>query len=95
MVDFREAEVDLTKTVENLTILCKIWTNMSEKMMIKARSSGKVVILSEEVLVLTGEEVFLIPEEDFVVTILDVAKRGIDPLSVDTLVKMKVVGRML
>ena len=43
------------------------------------------MILTEEVLVLTKEEVVLIIEVVFMVIVSDVAKKGIDPLSVDTL----------
>jgi hypothetical protein len=71
--------------VENLTILCKISANLNGRMMTRTRPSGKVVILTEEVLVLTEEEVILILEVDFMVIFLDVAKKGIDLLNVDPL----------
>ena len=54
-------------------------------MIIKARTSGKVVILTEEVLVLTKEEVILILEVDFVVIVSDMVKKGIDLLNGDLL----------
>ena len=57
----------------------------------KARSNGKVVILTKEALILTEEEVILILEVDFMVIVLDVAKKGIDPLNVDFLK----VGRII
>jgi hypothetical protein len=53
--------------------------------MTEERPSGKVVILIEEVLVLTEEEVFLILEVVSMVIILDLVKKGIDPLRVDPL----------
>ena len=88
VVDSREAEVDLMEKVVDLTVLCKIRENMNERMTIKERPSGKVVIPIEEVLVLTKEEIILILEVVFMVIVLDVVKKGIDPLSVDTLVRM-------
>ena len=51
----------------------------------------KVVILTKEVLVLIEEKVILILEVDFMVIVLDVAKKGIDPLNVDLLK----VGRII
>ena len=95
MVDSRLAKVDLMEKVENLTILCKIREDMREKLMIKERPSGEVVVPTEEVLVLIKEDVILSLEEDFMVIILDVAKKDINLLDVDTLVKMKVVAGML
>ena len=65
MVDSREAEVDLMEKVVDLTIMCKIRENMSGKVMTKARPNGKVAILTEEILVLTEEEVILILEVVF------------------------------
>ena len=59
--------------------------------MTKARPNGKVVILTEEALILTREEVILILEVDFMVIILDVTKKGIDLLNVDPLK----VGRII
>ena len=53
--------------------------------MIKERESGKVVILTKEVLVLNEEEVILILEVVFVVIVSNVVKKGIDHLSVDPL----------
>ena len=60
VVDSREADEDLMEKIANLTILCKIKANMNGRMMKKVRSSEKVVILTDEVLVLTKEEVILI-----------------------------------
>ena len=79
----------------DLIILYKIRGNLNGIMMIKARSSGKMMIPTEEVLVLTEEEVILILEVFFIIIILDMTKKGIDPLNVDTLVRMKVVEGML
>ena len=59
--------------------------------MTKARLNGKVVILTEEALILTAEEVILILEVDFMVIVLDVAKKGIDLFNVDPLK----VGRII
>ena len=87
--------MDLMENVANLTILCKIRANLSGKMITKARLNRKVVILTEEVLVLTEEEVIVIIEVVFVVIVSNVAKKGINPLSVDTLVRMKKVTKML
>ena len=64
---------------------------MNGIMMTKTRLSGKVVVLIEEVLVLTEEEVILILEVDFMIIVLDVAKKGIDLLNVDLLK----VGRII
>ena len=77
MVDSREAEVDLMEKVADLTVLCRIKTNLNGRMMTKARPNGKVVILTEEGLILTEEEVILILEVVFLVIILDVANKGI------------------
>ena len=85
MVDSREVEVDLMEKVEDLTIFSKIRENLNGRMMTKIRQSGKVVVLTEEVLDLTKEEVILILEVVFGVIVLDVAKKGIDILNVDPL----------
>ena len=55
MVDSREVEVDLMEKVADLIVLCKIKENLNGRMMKKTRLNGKVVILTEEVLVLTKE----------------------------------------
>ena len=94
VVDSREVEVDLTKKVVDLTILCKIRENLNGRMMIKTRPSGKVVVHTEEVRDLTEEEAILILEVVFVVIVLDVVKKGIDPLHVDPL-KMDKVTKIL
>ena len=91
MVDSREAEVDLMEKVVHLTILCRIKENLNGRVMKKARLNGKVVILTEEALILTGEEVILILEVDFMVIVLDVEKKDIDLLNVDPLK----VGRII
>ena len=77
--------------VVDLTILCKIRKNMNGRMMIKTRSSGKVVVLTKEVLDLTEDEVILILEVVFMVFVSDVVKKGIDILNVDLLK----VGRII
>ena len=69
--------------------------NLNGGMIIKERLSGKVVILIEEVLVLIEEEVILIVEVVFVVIVSDVTKMDIDPLSVDPLLRMNNVTKML
>ena len=51
-----------------------------------------MVILAEEALLLTGEEVILILEVDFMVISLDVVEKGIDILNVDPL-KVGKIGR--
>ena len=61
----------------------------------KARPNGKVVMLTEEALSLTKEEVILILEMDFVVIVLDMVKKGIYTLSIDPLVRMNKVIKML
>ena len=91
MVDSREAEVDLMEKVVGLTILCRIKENLNGRMMTKSRPNGKVVMLTEEALILIEEEVILILEVDFMVIVLDVAKKGIDLLNVDPLK----VGRII
>ena len=91
VVDSREAEVDLMEKVADLTVLCRIKENLNGRVMTKARPNGKVVILTEEALLLTREEVILILEVDFMVIVLDVAKKDIYPLNVDLLK----VGRII
>ena len=56
--------------------------------MIKTRTSGKVVVHTEEVLDLTEEEVILILEVVFMVIVLDVVKKGIDLLKVGRIIEM-------
>ena len=91
VVDSREVEVDLMEKVENRTILCRIKANLNGRVMKKARPNGKVVILTEEALLLTGEEVILILEVDFIVIFLDVEKKGIDLLNVDLLKVARII----
>ena len=88
VVDSREAVVDLMEKVVDLTVLCRIKENLKGRVMIKARLNGKVVILTEEALLLTEEEVILILEVDFMVIVLDVAKKDIDPLKVGRIIEM-------
>ena len=64
---------------------------MNGRMMKNARPNGKVVILTNEALILIGEEVIPILEVDFMVIVLDVAKKCIDLLNVDPLK----VGRII
>ena len=77
--------------VADLTVLCRIKANLNGRMMTKARPNGKVVILTEEALLLIGEEVILILEVNFMVIVLDVEKRGIDLLNVDLLKVGKII----
>ena len=77
--------------VVDLTVLCRIKANLNGRVMTKARPNGKVVILTEEALLLTKEEVILILKVDFMVIVLNVAKKGIDLLNVDPLK----VGRII
>ena len=91
VVDSREAEVDLMVKVVDLTILCRIKANLNGRMMKKTRPFGKVVVHTEEVLVLTKKEVVFILEMVSVVIVLDVVKKGIDLLNVDLLK----VGRII
>ena len=91
MVDSREAEVDLMEKVADLIVLCKIKENLNVRMMTKEILNGKVVILIEEALILTKEDVILILEVDFMVIVLDVAKKGIDPLNVYLLKVGKII----
>ena len=91
MVDSREAEVDLMVKVVDLKVLYKIEENMNGRMMKKTRPSGKVVVLTKEVLVLTEEEVILIIEVVSVVIVSDVVKKGIDLLNVDLLKVVRII----
>ena len=81
MVDSREEEIDLKE-------------NLNGRMMKKERPNGKVVMLTEEALILTEEEVIPILEVDFMVIVSDVVKRDIDLLNVD-LLKMGIIIEML
>ena len=74
MVDSREVEVDLVEEVVDLIVLCKMSPNLNGRMMIKARPNGKVAIITEEVMVLTEEEVIFILKVVFMVIISDVEK---------------------
>ena len=81
--------------------LCRIKENLNRRVMEKARPNGKVVMLTEEMLILIEEEVILIEEEvililevDFMVIVLDVAKKGIDPLNVDLLKVGRIIEMM-
>ena len=91
VVDSREVDVYLMEKVAYLIVLCRIKANLNGRMMTKGRPNGKVVILTKEALILTEEEVILILEVDFIVIVLDVAKKGIDLLNVDLLK----VGRII
>ena len=85
VVDSKEVEEDLMVSVVDLIVLCKIKANLNGRMMKKTRPSGKVEVHTKEVLVFIKEEVILILEVVFLVIVSDVAKKSIDPLSVDTL----------
>ena len=62
VVDSRQIKADLMEKVADLMVLCKIRENLKGRMMLRERPSGKVVILTKEVLALTKEEVILILE---------------------------------
>ena len=91
VVDSREAEVDLMEKVVDLTSLCKIKENLNGRMMAKTRPSGKVVVLTKEVLDLIEDEVILILEVVSMVIVSDVVKKGIDILNVDLLKVGKII----
>lgn len=78
--------------VVNLTILYKIKEKLNEKVRIKARPGGKVVIPTKVVLVHIEEEVILILEVTFMVNVIDVVK-DIDPLNARNLVR--ILAKML
>ena len=85
VVDSRKVEVDLMEKVVDLTVLCRIKENLNGRMMTKTRTSGKVVVYTEEVLVFTKEEVILILKFIFMVVVSDVVKRDTNILNVDAL----------
>ena len=91
LVDSREVEVDLMENVVDLIVICRIKENLNGRVITKARSNGKVVILTEDALILIEEEVILILQVDFMVINLDVAKKEIDPLNVDPLKVGKII----
>ena len=91
VVDSKEEKVDLMEKVVDLIVLCRIKENLNGRMMKKARLNGKVVILTEEALILTEEEVIPILEVDFMVIVSDVVKRDIDLLNVDLLKVEKLI----
>ena len=72
------------KKVVDLIVLCRIKANQNGTMMKKERSNGKVVVLIEA-LILIKEEVIIIVEVDFMVIVLDVAKKGMHLFNVDIL----------
>ena len=90
VVDSKEAKVNLKVKMVDLKFLYRIKENLNGRMMKKARPNGKVVILTE-VLILTKKEVILILEVDFMVIVSDVVKRDIDLLNVDPLKVGKVI----
>ena len=90
MVDSREEEVDLTMEMVDLTILCKIKENLNGRMKLKERMSGKVAIYTKVVLVSIEEEVILTIEVDFMVDVIDVVVKIIDPLNVKVMVRVLV-----
>ena len=95
LVDSREVEVDLMEKEVDLTILYKIRLNLSEKMMTKARLSGKVEVPIKEVIVYSKEEAILTLGLLFMVNVLDVVKKGIDTCKASTLIKVKAVAETL
>ena len=88
VVDSREVEGDPMEKVLDLTIMCKTRKNMSGRMKIKARLNGKVVIPTKLVLVHTKEEVILTLEVVFMVNVINIEKKVMDPLNLRNLVKM-------
>ena len=74
--------------------MCRIKENLKEKVVRKPRPSGKVVIIIKEVLVLAEEAVILTLDVVFGVIVFDVEMKEIDPLSVETLVRVKMVTKM-
>ena len=91
VVDSKEVEVDLMVKVVDLKVLYKIKENLNGRMMTETRLSGKVVVLTKEVLDLSKEDVILILEVVLMVIVLDVVKKGVDPLNANTLVRMNKV----
>ena len=73
-----------------LTILYKRKENLNGKVKIKARPSGKVVIPTKVDTIPIGEEVILMLEVDFMVNVMDVVVKVIDPLNVKVMVNMLV-----
>ena len=90
VVDSKEIEAYLTMEMVDLTILCKIKENLNGKLKLKERLSGKVVIPTEVVLVPTKEDVILTLEVDFMVNLIDVMAKVIDPLNVKVMVRILV-----
>ena len=90
VVESREAEVDLTMEMADLIILCKIKENLNEKVKKKARQSGKVVFPTEVETIPIEEEVILTLEVDFMVNVIDVVVKIIDPLNVKVMVRILV-----
>lgn len=88
LVDSEEAEVDPMVKMVDLTILYKIKASLNGRKKIKARPNGKVVIPTKVVQLLIEEEVILTIEEDFMVNIIDVVKKVIDPLNARDFVKL-------
>ena len=58
--------------------------------MTRARLNEKELILIEEVLILTKEEIILILEVDFMVNFIYVVVKDIDPLNAKVMVRMLV-----
>ena len=76
--------------MEDLTILYKKKENMNGKVKIKARQNGKVVIPTKVETIPIEEEVILTLEVDFMVNVIDVRVKVIDPLNVKVMVRMLV-----
>ena len=90
MIYSREADVDLTMEMVDLTIMCKTKAKMNRKVKTKVRQSGKVVIPIEVDTIPIEEEVTLTLEVDFIVNVIDVVVKVIDPLNVKFMVRMLV-----
>ena len=91
VANHKEVEVDLMVKVADLTISCKAKANLNGKVKIKARPSGKVVTIPTKVdTIPIAEEVILTLDVDFMVNVINVVVKVIDPLNVRVMVRMLV-----
>ena len=90
VVDSREAEVDLTMEMKNLIILCNSNENLNGKVKTKARQSGNVVIPTKVETIPIDDDLNPTLEVDFMVNVIDVVVKVIDPLNVKFMVRMLV-----
>ena len=86
VADPKEAEVDLMVKLVDLTISCKTKAYLNGKVKIKAKPSGKVVTPLEVDTIPIEEEVILTLEVDFMVNVINVVVKLIDPLNVKVMV---------